>query len=383
MSPTGSTALNNHEPAEAGELTLTIEDSGEVRALTPGGAEAGGSINLDALHHQLIGLFDELARERRLIRREEFELFGALLWRSLVPTEVELLFERELKQALERDVRLRLQLQFREPAADLGGLPWEFAFRPSTQTRPGMFLATSRDLILSRYLPLATPRGSLAPEQPPLRLLVALSKPTDLGPVMASDTLEAIKQFARDRPVEVIELPTASLDALRDALSEHQPHVLHFIGHGRFRAQQRHGEIALLAKDGSARWLDDERFAEMFEQSQAMPRLLFLHLCEGGASDYKADFAGLAPQLVRHGAQAVVAMQYPITNRTAIDFSSAFYKEIACGAPVDDAVQSGRFALSLDGSEGSDQLRAFGAPVLYMRSRNGLLDPALTRAEMQ
>ena len=65
-------------------------------------------------------------------------------------------------------------------------------------------------------------------------------------------------------------------------------------------------------------------------------------------------------------------MQYPITNRTAVGFSTAFYEQLAAGAPVDRAVQAGRWGLMMAGREDTEQLRDFGAPVLYMRSRNGL-----------
>src|SRR5207253_760718 len=102
------------------------------------------------------------------------------------------------------------------------------------------------------------------------------------------------------------------------------------------------GEIALLDIDGmNARWVKDEEFVDDLIHTRSMPRLVFLHLCEGGAVDFEANFAGIAPQLVRAGIQAVVAMQYPISNTAAIVFSRAFYRTLAEGEPVDAAVQEG------------------------------------------
>lgn len=372
MSPPGSTASS-----DVHELTLSIESSGEVRAGTPTGREALGKVDLDELHRQMIELFDGWVRDKRLKLRREFELFGSLMWRSLMPTAVEQLFESELQLARQDGVRLRLQLLFREPAADLGRLPWEYTHRPSTQSRSDLSLGTSRDLVLSRYMPLGSARGSLAPERPPLRLLIAVSRPAELGPVVTQEPIEAIKKLAEGGSVEIAELPEATLTGLVEAVETHQPHVLHFLGHGQYLPQLQRGEIALLDEDRkTALWFDDERFAEVVAQAATPPRLVFLHLCEGGTSDYKADFAGLAPQLVRREVQAVVAMQYPITNRTAVSFSTAFYKQLTAGAPVDNAVQAGRWQLMMAGKEDTDQLRDFGAPVLYMRSRDGLLAPS-------
>jgi hypothetical protein len=361
MLPAGSTIWNRPEPSpHEHELTLSIESSGEVRASSAAGSEARGAVDLDTLHRQMIELFDSLVRERRLKLRREFELFGALLLRSLMPSDVELLLERELLGAREAGTRLRLQLLFREPASISGASRGEYAYRPADAVAGKVFLGTAVDLVLSRYLPLQTDRGSLAPERPPLRMLVAASKPAELGPVVTSEPIEAIRRLADGRAVEVHELAEATLDKLMEALRSHRPHIVHLMGHGRYLPELRRGEIALLEADGSALWLDDERFAELFAQAQATPRLVFLHLCEGGASDYKADFAGLAPQLVRRDVQAVVAMQYPITNRTAVAFSTGFYEQLAAGAPVDHAVQAGD-----DGREGgyrpAARLRCAGA----------------------
>ena len=226
MSPNGSTVWNRPERSpDEHELTLSIEGSGEVRASSAAGSEVGGAVELDSLHRQLIELFDGLVRERRLKQRREFELFGALLWRSLMPADVELLLERELIAAREAGTRLRLQLVFREPASDLGRLPWEYTHRPSTQSRAGLFLATAVDLVLSRYLPLNTGRGSLAPEQPPLRMLVAVSKPAELGPVVTDEPIEAITRLAQGRPVEVQELRETTLEGLLEALRRGRPHA--------------------------------------------------------------------------------------------------------------------------------------------------------------
>lgn len=93
----------------------------------------------------------------------------------------------------------------------------------------------------------------------------------------------------------------------------------------------------------------------------------------GRARDLRESFGGLAPRLVQKGVQAVVAMQYPITNMAAIDFSRVFYEALLRGAPLDHAVQLGRQALMHMRQHAA---RTFGTPVLYLHSADGLIQPA-------
>jgi hypothetical protein len=58
----------------------------------------------------------------------------------------------------------------------------------------------------------------------------------------------------------------------------------------------------------------------------------------------------------------VVAMQYEITDKAAIEFSRDFYEAVADGLPVDAAVTEALAAVSVD------SMLEWGTPVLYMRS---------------
>jgi len=91
--------------------------------------------------------------------------------------------------------------------------------------------------------------------------------------------------------------------------------------------------------------------------------------------DLQANFAGLAPQLIRANVQAVVAMQYPITQLAAMMFSTRFYRQLLRGDPVDHAVQISRWRMSLAVDDKTILLRDFGTPVLYMRSHDGVIQP--------
>ena len=86
-------------------------------------------------------------------------------------------------------------------------------------------------------------------------------------------------------------------------------------------------------------------------------------------------FSSTAATLIRRGVPAVVAMQYAISDRAAVEFARALYERLADGAPVDTAVGEARKAISL----ASSGTMEWGTPVLHMRSPDGRLfrvDPA-------
>ncbi len=84
-----------------------------------------------------------------------------------------------------------------------------------------------------------------------------------------------------------------------------------------------------------------------------------------------------ASTLVRRGIPAVLIMQYKITDRAAIEFSSAFYEALVDSLPVDAAVAEARKAISLAVMNTVE----WGTPVLYMRSPNGVLFNILKKSK--
>jgi hypothetical protein len=359
------------------EITITVQDKNNVHAQTSEGNEGHCAVDIDRLRSDTIKIFENWLNESKISKRAELEVLGAHLYQMIFRDEVRSLFERTLEK-VPKGGRLRVQLSFGEKASDLASLPWEYLYYPDSGTVKGYFLSTNGSLVLSRYMPKGKERESLGVDESPLRILTVVSQPETLAPVIAEPVIDAIEKLA-DVKHTVLDKPTMA--NFLDKLMETRPHVLHFIGHGRFNKQEKIGEIAFLDPDErSLMWLVDSQFSECFPQAEWTPQLVFLHLCEGATVDFSANFAGLAPQLVRTGIPAVVAMQYPITNMAAIAFSRAFYRELANGAPVDQAVQIGRWRITVD-IPNAYHNRVFGTPVLYMHSRDGIIRPGTGREE--
>jgi CHAT domain-containing protein len=115
--------------------------------------------------------------------------------------------------------------------------------------------------------------------------------------------------------------------------------------------------------------LDDESFANFFLGDRNIG-LVILNSCQGAAVASNQAMKGTAPNLVRRGIPAVVAMQYSILDSTAKIFASEFYRTLALGYPVDAAIQTTRNAISME--VGLDK-RDFATPVLYMRAKDGII----------
>jgi WD40 repeat protein len=91
---------------------------------------------------------------------------------------------------------------------------------------------------------------------------------------------------------------------------------------------------------------------------------VLLNACDTGRAGALDPFSSTAGALVRRGIPAVVAMQYEISDRAAIEFTRTFYGALADGFPIDVAVMEARRAVKLAHSSSLE----WGTPVLYLRS---------------
>jgi hypothetical protein len=355
----------------AGRVQLTLDDGRQSQS---------ESLRLERVHQRMIALFRDWLSEgwadparRKITRRRELEVLGMLLYDELLPGPLSWFLEEAVtSRAATRDDRLRVALSFLEGAEGLAALPWEYLYRPDTEVARGYFLAVEPTMALCRFIPLGSPVRALTPDDPPLRVLATASKPRDEGRVREAPTLEAVNRLGDhiDAEIEVLEQPTVA--RFLEAIERLQPHVVHLIAHASYDDDAKQGEIALVDDNGDARWVPDYQFADFFGQVGSTPRVMLLHACEGGTVDFGASFAGLAPKLARANVQAVVAMQFPVTNAAANAFSIAFYEGLAAGRAVDAAVQAGRWKMTLDRPKSLDT-GEFGIPVLYLRATDAVV----------
>ncbi|MEM7349432.1 MAG: CHAT domain-containing protein [Acidobacteriota bacterium] len=275
-------------------------------------------------------------------------------------------------------LRLRLLLDPDEPV--LGALPWELLYDPARRR----FLAHDPERPVVRYLlrPDSEDPG-LDPASRPLRVLLAAAAPAGTAPLDLTRELEQIEAaLEANGDIRTRILPEASLDGLRRALADAEPHVLHILGHGRFDAERGQGAVLLSAAEGGIDRVTGADLDVLLRGRREL-RLLVLNTCQGAVSPRSRGvdpFSGLASSLIlRSALPAVVAMQLPISDAAAVAFADAFYGALAHGSPVEAAVAESRKAIySVDRRRGTYE---WATPVLFLRTRSGDIFPRPEPAE--
>jgi hypothetical protein len=359
------------------ELKITVQNDGTVEVEVPGHSADDGKVDADELLRETLTTFrDWISQGKlRIDSERELALLGRLLNRLLFGKsgpEIKKLMYDKLCEAQDSHSRICVQLAFKDEQAELASLPWEFLYDEGTNS----FFATKNHLILTRFIRGTKSRQALLPNELPLRLLIVVSKKGGRT-VAAQEVIKAIKDFAGKHPDRIVlgePLIDPSLLQLEEylELEANQPHIIHFIGHGRYNKSQRQGEIALSKADESdeVEWVNQDRFKNMFANAGCIPKLVFLQLCEGAVvegGELIASFEGLAPALVAANMQAVVAMQFPIKNLHAGRISTKFYDQLTKHRSVGEAVQAARRMVS------TIDLVAGGTPVLYMYGYDGAI----------
>jgi len=266
-------------------------------------------------------------------------------------------------------------------AARLLGLPWELMAEGGVPlVDPPVRARVQRQLARERALePLAA--GA------PLRVLLIVARPEAEGLAFIDPRATALPMLESLRPlgdrVEVTLLGDASLDGLRDAVERADGagrpfHVVHFDGHG---LVDEHKGVGLLcfefgAGDGLGRQLalvEAGVIGEMLADRRVP--LVILEACQS-ASARGAVSASLAGTLVGSGVGSVVAMSHTVRAASTRRFVGAFYRGMAEGRRIGEAVGVARSAMRLHALQhalGSDEpaahaLQDWFVPVLYQEA---------------
>jgi hypothetical protein len=355
------------------DYTLSIDSAGQVRSTARDGGEEKESFALDDNGLMLLKRLLDCLRTEKLKGRRDFEELGGVLYDALIRGQV----RAHLGQAFDtaqrqgNGLRVRLDLDNRHRLADgtrTAALPWEFLHGPKFD-----FLATHPALTLSRYVPLGQP--TKRPRvQAPLRVMFVAAQPKGLPPVFTEAAAEALEREFDAAPIRdyfsLERLDRADWDGLVKAVKRDRPHVLHFMGHARFRKDVDNptGELALVGPDGP-NWVPQAEFRNLFQAWQ--PHMAVLVACEGAQSSTAWNLPSLACEFACYNVQ-VVAMQFEISNEVALAFTRELYGKLAAGMAIDVAAQSAREGL-LTGCVPT--MRDFGVPVLWMRSPDRLIQP--------
>lgn len=281
--------------------------------------------------------------------------YGARLGDALLAGEVRAAFTEALRSATStgRQLRLRLRLD-RVPELDV--VPWEYLYDRTLDR----FLALSRQTPVVRLI---DPLEQLPPVvvDPPLRVLVMISSPSDLPALAVAREEQLLRATTADLvaagQIELVLLEEATLGALQRALLD-EFHVFHFIGHGGFDRETQEGVLVLEREDGTAHRVSGSRLGTLLHDARHL-QLAVLNACEGARTSGRDAFSGVAQELVRRGLPAVIAMQTEISDRAALVFAHEFYSYLTRGLSIDEVMSEVRKAMAV-----SDEAAEWGTAVL-------------------
>jgi tetratricopeptide (TPR) repeat protein len=271
----------------------------------------------------------------------------------------------------------------REAASDLLSLPWEILHDDI-----GFLSQGARGVRVRRRLPNRKQTTTLRAELP-IRVLLLSPRPevNEHGnPVgyldhrsSALPLVQAVENLGEELVrLDILHPPTfpALKEALKRARDEKNPYdIVHFDGHGIYDRRVGLGALCFESprdsKKVSQRLLAlvhaNELAAELREYGAP---LIYLDACQT-AQAVEDPKASVAAKLLEEGIGSVVAMSHSVLVETARRFVEPFYRSLAEGKRVGDAMLAGQAALYDDPyrfkvmGAGNLELRDWFVPVLY------------------
>ncbi|MGE3541105.1 MAG: tetratricopeptide repeat protein [Candidatus Tectimicrobiota bacterium] len=294
---------------------------------------------------------------------------------------------RDLMRDFLRAVPPRL-LTIASSHGDILRLPWELL----ADERGAL---TRRDVTIRRQL--ETVRQPLPyTVHTPLRLLLVVSRPDNAGFIdprhSSRALLEALTSLDDHVRVEFCRPPT--LARLEEMLAEADGayDIVHFDGHGTYDRLLGLGLLLFetLQRPGQARVAADPVRADRLGHLLArytIP-LVILEACRS-SEVHDVALRAVAPRLLEAGVGSVIAMSYAVHVEAAKVFLARFYRELARGRSIGQAMEGGRAALLAQpqrwleyGPHGRTiQLEDWFLPQLYQRGQDlPLVGPAAPAA---
>ncbi len=288
---------------------------------------------------------------------------GESLFDAIFAGDVYTCFAMSWEWAREQGKGLRIRLHIEVP--EFHDYPWELLYNSKTK----QFLALSNDTPIVRYFELPFPEHPLLVKMP-IKVLVMIASPEGFPALNVDDEWKRLESafgpLIQHGLVKLERLQRPTLGELQKALRRDQFHILHFIGHGKFVIHKQDG--VLLMEDeltGRGRPVSGQYLGILLHDHPWL-RMVVLNACEGARTSQSDPYAGVAQALVQQGIPAVIAMQFPIFEESALEFTYEFYGAIADGLPVDASISEARKAIFTTGNE-----TEWATPVLFMNSPDG------------
>ena len=313
------------------------------------GTIPGGAAALAATVDQGRATAEELVRYGSLL----FEAaFGEQVWARLIAAAAAR--HRELGTPGLPYVELAIRAPATGDVAAVHALRWE-ALHDGTRAVAAQGTAPGDDGDVSvgivRLVPFDSgppaAAGEVLIERIP-RVLFAVGSPlTDPAVRPAAELMGIMQDLESDgSSIHPRILDSATLAALRAALGDFRPDVLHLIGHGA-RLGGEQVAIQLRPEPGGStpadEWVTPEQLLGAFGKARHTPRLVILSACQTASATDRVNAAPFAAQLVAGGVPVVIAMAGDIADTACRVFTRALTSALGQGR-LGTAVLRGRRA---------------------------------------
>jgi tetratricopeptide (TPR) repeat protein len=219
---------------------------------------------------------------------------------------------------------------------ELDAIPWEYACGPDG------LLACRCSLV--RGLPKEermAPPGSLNG----LHIVAVASSPLShhLAPLNVEGEWTRLTEIIDDLDgaVRLERAWPPTIERLRDLVVDGSQRVVHFMGHG---GQNAAGEAILCFEREDGR-REDITARELVARIGGSVFLVTLNACQS-ATPGETDFGNLARALVRQRVPYALGMRFSVYDDDALAFSRAFYRNLARGVAVEEALRQARLTLA-------------------------------------
>ena len=175
-----------------------------------------------------------------------------------------------------------------------------------------------------------------------IKALFLAANPTSTNRLAIDEEMHAIEQkfrAAEHRDALVFQSAWAVRpDDLLQLLNQHQPHIVHFSGHGSSQG------ICLAVNNGRERLITAQALKSLFTTLKDNIRLVFLNAC------YSREQALALVETI----DCVIGMKESIHDDAALAFVSSFYRAIGLGRSLQEAFEQGITSLLLEGIQEED-----------------------------
>jgi hypothetical protein len=275
-------------------------------------------------------------RARAAGTEKQIEQWGRRLFDALFDSRDGDVVYRNLDAARRRPCLLTLG----STDPDVLGQPWELMRDRQKQLLVFQGITVRRQLVGA--VPFADRRLTL-----PLRVLLIVSRPRDVGFIDPRNSIAPMMDALDVLPegtvaVDFCDPPTlARLEEMLSAARDRQTpyHLVHFDGHGSYVPEFGVGSLAFEKSDETMDLVPSRKLGDLL--AVEVP-LVLLEACRGSDLSDQPVFGSVAPALLQSGVGSVVAFSHSVHVEAARRFVERFYRELAAGRTVGEALGRAR-----------------------------------------